>query len=254
MDDTLEAQVGRLLKERRLTIATAESCTGGLVTHRLTNVPGSSVYLVGGVVSYSNEAKKKLLGVSHETLQLHGAVSRETALEMALGARRVFGTDLAVSVTGIAGPDGGTAEKPVGLSYIGLVAEGHEEVERYIWHSDRMGNKNESADAALRMIQDFIRGEVREGTGYARASRAEGGKQEPTAVEAEIRSDGSVRPRSFVWQGERRQVADVGRQWIEGQERHMLVMTHAQETFELVLMVPAISWMVLPVGPTSRAV
>lgn len=112
--EPLEKVVGRLLTEQKLTIALAESCTGGLIAHRLTNVPGSSAYLIGGVVSYANEAKERILGVSHQTLQEHGAVSEETAQAMALGARAVSGADLAVSVTGIAGPTGGSEDKPVG--------------------------------------------------------------------------------------------------------------------------------------------
>jgi nicotinamide-nucleotide amidase len=122
---TLEEVVGRLLKERGLTIALAESCTGGLVAHRLTNVPGSSGYVVGGVVAYANEAKEKLLGVRRETLVAHGAVSEETAAEMAAGARRTFGASIGLSTTGVAGPDGGTAEKPIGTVCFGLAsAEG----------------------------------------------------------------------------------------------------------------------------------
>ncbi|MBC7814223.1 MAG: nicotinamide-nucleotide amidohydrolase family protein, partial [Burkholderiales bacterium] len=120
MDETLEVRIGAMLLERKLTIATAESCTGGLVAHRLTNISGSSAYVIGGVVSYSNEAKETLLRVKHETLLAHGAVSEETATEMALGALAQFDTDFAVSITGIAGPGGGTEQKPVGLTYIGL--------------------------------------------------------------------------------------------------------------------------------------
>lgn len=139
-----------------MTIALAESCTGGLIAHRLTNIAGSSDYVKGGVVSYSNEAKEYVLGVSRETLLAHGAVSAETSLEMARGARRLFDADLALSVTGIAGPGGGTATKPVGLTFIGLAADGYESVERFVWQRDRIGNKDESADAALRMILQYL--------------------------------------------------------------------------------------------------
>jgi len=124
---TMEATVGELLRERGKTLATAESCTGGLLGNRLTNVPGSSTYYIGGVVAYSNKLKEKLLGVSRTTLTMFGAVSEETAREMAIGARRVTGADIAVATTGIAGPDGGTADKPVGTVAVALAADGYGE-------------------------------------------------------------------------------------------------------------------------------
>jgi nicotinamide-nucleotide amidase len=131
---TMEQVVGRLLAEGGHTLAVAESCTGGLVGHRLTNVPGSSTYLRGVVVAYANDAKEALLGVRRETLAAHGAVSEETVAEMAAGARRAFGATLAVATTGIAGPDGGTPEKPVGTVCLGLSADGQVITHRYqLW-------------------------------------------------------------------------------------------------------------------------
>ena len=115
-----ERRLLELLKERELVLATAESCTGGLVAKRITDVPGSSSAFAGGVVTYSNEMKMKLLGVKEETLDSHGAVSHETAYEMARGLSDLTGADVCVSVTGIAGPDGGSDEKPVGLVYVGI--------------------------------------------------------------------------------------------------------------------------------------
>jgi PncC family amidohydrolase len=158
MDETLEVRLGALLFERKLTVSTAESCTGGLVAHRLTNISGSSAYVMGGVVTYSNEAKEHLLHVKHETLLAHGAVSEETAIEMALGALTLFDTDFAVSITGIAGPGGGTEQKPVGLTYIGLGRKGQQEVRvtRHLWPGDRLAVKTASADAALKMILDAL--------------------------------------------------------------------------------------------------
>ncbi|TEU10786.1 MAG: CinA family protein [Anaerolineales bacterium] len=161
--EPLEKAVGRLLTEQKLTIALAESCTGGLIAHRLTNVPGSSAYLIGGVVSYANEAKERILGVSHQTLQEHGAVSEETAREMSRGVRRLFQTDVALAVTGIAGPSGGTLEKPVGLTYIALTAADLKRCERYLWKGDRWANKEQSAEAALRMLHEYL--EVRQDPG-----------------------------------------------------------------------------------------
>ncbi len=152
----LERQVGELLTQRGWMLAVAESCTGGLLGHRITSVSGSSAYFAGGVISYSNEAKERILGVLHETLVDHGAVSAETALAMARGARRLFRADMAVSVTGVAGPTGGTPEKPVGLVYLGLAVEGAELYERHVWEGDRAANKEQSAEAALKLMLEYL--------------------------------------------------------------------------------------------------
>jgi PncC family amidohydrolase len=156
MSEALEIVVGQLLGQRHLTLATAESCTGGLIGHRLTEVSGSSDYFLGGIIAYSNEIKERVLGVRRATLEAHGAVSAETAIEMARGARRVLQTDIAVSVTGIAGPGGGNADKPIGLTYIAVVADQFERVERCVWESDRSGNKQASSEAALQMVIDYL--------------------------------------------------------------------------------------------------
>jgi nicotinamide-nucleotide amidase len=156
MSNALEVIIGGLLTKHRLTLATAESCTGGLIGHRLTEVPGSSNYFLGGIIAYSNEIKERVLGVSHATLETQGAVSAETASEMARGARRALRTDLAVSVTGIAGPGGGSAEKPIGLTYIAVAAADYERVERFVWEEDRSSNKWSSSEAALRMVHDYL--------------------------------------------------------------------------------------------------
>jgi PncC family amidohydrolase len=137
---------------RSLTVATAESCTGGLVAHILTEVPGSSAYFRGGIVSYSNEAKSSLLDVADEVLAAHGAVSAQVARAMALGARARFDAGLTVAVTGIAGPDGGTAEKPVGLTYVAVADASGEDVRRFVWTGDRAANKLASAEAALELL------------------------------------------------------------------------------------------------------
>jgi PncC family amidohydrolase len=156
-NEPLEIMVGRLLLTHHLTLATAESCTGGLIGHRLTNVPGSSAYFLGGIIAYANEVKERVLGVSQQTLETHGAVSAETALEMARGARRLLNTAVAISVTGIAGPSGGTLDKPVGLVYIALAAPDLERAERFVWNQDREGNNWESSEAALRLVLEYLR-------------------------------------------------------------------------------------------------
>jgi len=154
--EPLEVQVGKLLIARNLTLALAESCTGGLISHRLTEVPGSSTYFLGGIVAYAYDVKERQLGVKHNTLYDHGAVSAETALEMARGARRALGTDIGLGVTGIAGPRGGTPDKPVGLVYIALSTRSGECYERHVWESDRSGNKALSAEAALDMLRRYL--------------------------------------------------------------------------------------------------
>ena len=151
--ETLEDAVGRLLIERGLTLATAESCTGGLLGNRITNVAGSSEYYLGGIVSYSDAAKMNLLGVSQETLKKFGAVSEETAQEMAAGARRVLQSDVGVSITGIAGPTGGTEDKPVGLVYIAVDVAGDVAVRKFVFSEDRRYNKELSAQAALNLVR-----------------------------------------------------------------------------------------------------
>jgi PncC family amidohydrolase len=156
MAETLEDQVGKLLMAKQMTLALAESCTGGLVGHRLTNVPGSSAYFLGGIIAYSYDAKERLLDVRHNTLYEHGAVSGETAVEMARGARQALGADIGVSVTGIAGPGGGLPGKPVGLVYIALSARDAERVERFVWMGDREENKLRSAEAALEMLKAYL--------------------------------------------------------------------------------------------------
>lgn len=156
MSEPLEVVVGKLLMARKLTLALGESCTGGLIGHRLTDVPGSSEYFMGGVVAYSYDAKEKFLNVRHNTLYDYGAVSPETAVEMARGARRAFGTDIGLSVTGIAGPGGGLPGKPVGLVYICLSTRDLERTEKFVWGRDRAGNKWESSEAALRMLKEYL--------------------------------------------------------------------------------------------------
>ncbi len=157
MEITLETQLGGLLCPRRLKLALAESCTGGLIGHRITNVPGSSEYFLGSVVAYAYEAKVRLLGVSWDTLNTFGAVSRETVLEMARGACRVLGADIGMSVSGIAGPGGATPDKPVGTTWIGLCAPGCEQAWHYVWEGDRIQNKAYSAEMTLSRLVSYLR-------------------------------------------------------------------------------------------------
>jgi PncC family amidohydrolase len=145
-----------LMIERSLTLATAESCTGGLIGHVLTEVPGSSAYFLGGLVCYSDPLKSSELGVDQATLQRHGAVSAQVCVAMAEGARLRYGAALSIAVTGIAGPDGGTPAKPVGLTYVSVADEAGHDVRRHAWASDRHGNKVYSAEAALRLLLERL--------------------------------------------------------------------------------------------------
>jgi len=160
LQQQIEIQLGDLLRARGIKLGTAESCTGGLIADRITDVPGSSEYFIGGVVAYAYEAKVALLGVSWDTLHTYGAVSRETVLEMARGARKVLGADLAVSISGIAGPGGGLPDKPVGTTWIGLSAPDGDWARKFVWESDRRGNKELSVDAALQFVMDYLNGEI----------------------------------------------------------------------------------------------
>ena len=160
MEYSLEAQIGRLLRERGLKLALAESCTGGLIGDRITNLPGSSEYFWGSLVTYAYEAKAAVLHVSWDTLNTHGAVSQETVLEMARGARASLGTDIAISVSGIAGPGGGTEEKPVGTTWICLSTAGGEWARRFQFEGDRLQNKTSAADAALQLLLDYLEGRL----------------------------------------------------------------------------------------------
>ena len=150
------ALVLELCRGRGWTLATAESCTGGLVGARLTDVPGSSAAFVGSVVAYADGAKRKLLGVPEEVLVRHGAVSAESAVAMATGARAQLGTDVAVAVTGVAGPDGGTPDKPVGLVFISVDAPDRVSTERFVLPGDRDAVRARSTALALHMVRRLL--------------------------------------------------------------------------------------------------
>ena len=157
--DTLEAAIVHLLREKKLTLATAESCTGGSLAGRITDVPGSSEVFLAGYVTYSNEAKEKTLGVPADLLAAHGAVSEPVAAAMAEGARRVSGADFALSTTGIAGPGGGTESKPVGTVYIGLASAGHPTIVRRCYFPlDRITFKHMTTSAALDLLRRQVLG------------------------------------------------------------------------------------------------
>ena len=155
-DETLEMALTKLLIKKKYTMTTAESCTGGMIAARMVNAPGVSAVLKSGFITYANEAKEELLGVPHDTLEKFGAVSRETAEEMAEGAVKAAHTDVAVAVTGIAGPDGGTKEKPVGLVYIGVNVRGNVEVREYHFSGSRQKIRESVTAAALTFLREKL--------------------------------------------------------------------------------------------------
>jgi len=155
---TRERRLGRELARRSITIATAESCTGGLIACRITNVAGSSGYFEGGFVTYSNRAKTILLGVPAGIIEKHGAVSAETARAMARGAREKLNADIAVAVTGIAGPGGGTADKPVGTVFICVAVQEKTFVREFHFPGTRYRIRKQTADEALALVLDYLDG------------------------------------------------------------------------------------------------
>ena len=165
MKNLLLNETGKLLKKEHLKLAVAESCTGGLLSNWVTDIPGCSEYYLGGVVAYDYKVKEKLLGVSSETLIQHGAVSSETAIEMAQGVRKILaeneelGKAIGLSITGIAGPGGGTPEKPVGLVWIGLSTPKGDFSWSFIWQGSRTENKNASARQALIQLKEYLKRE-----------------------------------------------------------------------------------------------
>ncbi len=158
-DDPLVALAARVQERclaRGVRLATVESCTGGLVGHLITETPGSSAYYVGGFVTYSDRLKQDLVDVPGEVLAAHGAVSAQTAVAMATGGRTRTGADVGAAVTGIAGPDGGTAQKPVGLTYVAVADATGTEVRRHLWSGERTDNKRASAEALLELVLERI--------------------------------------------------------------------------------------------------
>jgi PncC family amidohydrolase len=160
MNKPIEAQIGEMLLARGWRLAAAESCTGGLISHRVTNISGSSVYFLGGVTAYANEVKMGMLGVAEQTLIENGAVSSETVAEMAAGVRSRLGADVGVSVSGIAGPGGGTPEKPVGLVWIGVAGPDGVWTRRFKFQGGREQIKDQSAEAALQLVGEYLAGEI----------------------------------------------------------------------------------------------
>ena len=237
-----EARVRNLLSDRGMTIATAESCTGGLLGDRITSVPGSSEYYLGGVIAYANEVKEHILGVPKATMVEHGAVSEQSALEMARGARRVMRADYGLSVTGIAGPGGGTDEKPVGLTWVAVSAPEGDVAARHIYQGDREENKHSAVDSVLELLLEVLQGAIGD------------------TIQVEYKRDRQNRfvPLAITLSDRVYQVIDWGRRWQEGDREHMLVRSEGGKTFEIAFDEGGASWRLIrelrtPRGPADVA-
>ncbi len=157
----IEARIGRILRERRMKIAVAESCTGGHIANRITNIQGASDYFDLGFVTYSNDSKELYLFVPEEVIEEKGAVSREVAKAMAEGLREATDVDIALSVTGVAGPGGGTPEKPVGTVFVGLASKDGTFVNKFLFSGDRISIKEQTSEEALKLVLDYLEGRLR---------------------------------------------------------------------------------------------
>ena len=154
--NAIAQEIGELLKKKGLTLGAVESATGGLISHAITNIPGSSDYFKGAVTAYSNEIKMKVIGVAAATLEKYGSVSGQVAEEMAAGGKRLLGVEICVADTGIAGPGGATPDKPVGLFYLGLAHTGGVLSQRHKFYGDREQNKESAAEAALMWVKENL--------------------------------------------------------------------------------------------------
>lgn len=241
MKEAPEELINKVLTKNGKTLATSESCTGGLLGDRITRVPGSSAYFLGGVIAYANDVKERLLGVQKETMIAYGAVSEETALEMARGVRRVLKADYGLSITGIAGPGGGSPEKPVGLTWVAVSGPEGDRAAKYIYQSDREGNKNAAVDSVLELLLELI----------------DGSAGEPIQVDTKRDQEDRLVPVTFTWNRRRFDILDWGRRWDEGKHEHMLVRTTDGETYEIAFDQVEAAWRMLrklhtpPRGPAE---
>ncbi len=256
--NSLAQVVGELLQANCLTVAVAESCTGGLLGTYITNTPGSSAYFAGGVIAYSDQVKNQLLGVSTDILEQHGAVSRQSAVAMAKGVRVLLRTDLALATTGIAGPSGGTSNKPVGLVFIALASASGTTCKKYCWPGDRWQNREWSAKAALALLHEHLAA-----LGAPQAAQAQSNRdahspfecqdtrapEMPVEVEARFVPADHPVPLAFKWQGQWLPISSLGRIWSTGEGQstahHYMVSTPVQGIFELAFQPATMHWRVV---------
>ncbi len=242
MNETLpEVLVGKLLRARGWRLAVAESCTGGLIGHRLTNVPGSSTYYQGSITAYAYDAKVRLLGVRWETLEAHGAVSEAVVLEMARGVRRALGADVGLSVSGIAGPGGGTPEKPVGTTWIGLSTPEKDLAVLTVGQGDRLANKEHSAEEALQLLVRTLQ----ELSALPETPPQAEIPGEPVDVTARFETEGRITP-LYLHRGAQRLPLSAGRGWSNENGEHILVQLPDGETAHLLFSPVTRRWYRLP--------
>lgn len=225
----IEIVLAEQLKSLGWTLSLAESCTGGLISNRITNVPGSSEYFMGGVVAYSNQAKRHLLNVSQETLDQFGAVSQETVLEMARGAQKLFGTHTAIAVSGIAGPSGGSPQKPVGTVWIGIAVPDHVSGSHYRFFGSREQIKCQCAEIALWLLAQKL-------TAVGRDANIQRQVQADQPIPVDFSGDAmdTIRIRAIYWQEKWIPIESIGRRWQTAQGSHFLVMNYQGKVYELI--------------------
>jgi len=214
----IEYTIGEFLRKRKFKLALAESCTGGLVSHRITNVPGSSEYFPGSIIAYQNDVKVNLLEVPKETLEVAGVVSLETVIAMAIGVRKILDADIGMSISGIAGPTGGTPENPVGTVCIGISTPGREKAWRVIFKGNRIQIKKKAAQSVLQHLLDYL---------------TEKSTFEYVVVSFRSDTNQNIIPTKFILQDEEIPLISIGRRWQDAKGHHFLVMAPNHETFEL---------------------
>lgn len=224
----LEYEIGILLRSLNWTLSLAESCTGGLISHRVTNIPGSSDYYIGGIIAYTNAVKHRILNVQDETLTTYGAVSEQTVREMAAGARALFQSDVSIGVSGIAGPGGGSPQKPVGTVWIGLAI--HDALSAQVFHfsGDRLAIKNQSAEMALWFLFQALT-ELAHPIAETRTIPS----YRPVAVNFSFDSSGAPLVHSFLLHKSDIHIISSGRNWEDESGWHTLVMDIQNNVYEL---------------------
>lgn len=261
-ESSYEFKLAKLLTRLNKRLATAESCTGGLIGHRITNIPGSSAYYLGGLIAYANQVKTNQLGVNVETLDQHGAVSGETVLEMARGARITLDADIGLSVSGIAGPGGGTPEKPVGLTWIGLSAGDYEQAWCFTWSGDRLQIKENAAEKALELLFAYLSADTNQANPKAQSQstwnvavhrdRKENNEMEPIEVTVHFQPDGEISILTIRKDSLEYPLLSTGRNWKDEGGLHVLVMLADNQVWEVFFNLAEFRWYLSP-SPTKTS-
>ncbi len=244
MNRSIEQRIGELLNQYSLTLSTAESCTGGLIAHNITNIPGSSNYFAGAAVVYSNEAKISLLDVQPTTLEKYGAVSKQTVLEMAIGVRIMYRTEAGLSVSGIAGPGGGSEGKPVGLVWFGVNVLGRENAWKFNFQGGRLQIKEKAAQTALELLEEHLNAIkiITEDTGDVHDQEKTNTRYDQVRVWGTFDREGNFTPDGFLLHGVEHPIEIISRHWQDGDAMHYLVMVPIDSIYELIFNYQAKRW------------